>query len=98
MDSRRQGSRVIQIPLEWPARDGTVLDVDDVSRTAMLIAWDDGRRDWMEHEEIQPLRIWFVGGDGYVEPIAGPLALQFSRFMEAEPAAPRPSTLSKGPS
>ncbi len=99
MDSRRQGSRVIQIPLEWPARDGTVLDVDrDESRAAVLIAWDDGRQEWIDIEEIRPLRIWFVSDEPIHQLMPGPLEAQLAGFMEAEPAAPRPSRFSKGPS
>ena len=96
MDSRRHGDRAIQIPLEWPARYGTVLEVDSgTPPTAVLVGWDDGRQDWIEDEDIRPLRIWFISDDGTeVEPRPGPLELQLSRFMGTDQA---PSKLSRFP-
>jgi hypothetical protein len=56
-----RGSRIIQIPLEWPSRYGKVLSVsDDDPPTAFLIGWDDGRQAWIRDEEFVSLRIWLI--------------------------------------
>lgn len=82
-----RGSRVIQIPVEWPERYGTVLDVNAGTRpTSVFVGWDDGRQDWIEDEDIGLLRIWFISEDepkGELMP--GPLELQLARFMGASP-------------
>jgi hypothetical protein len=93
-----RGDRVIQIPAEWPARYGTLLEVDStVVPSAVLIVWDDGRQDWIEDEDIRPLRIWFISDDEPKrEQEPGPLERQLARFMEAEPALLRRSRFPKG--
>ena len=56
-----RGSRIVQIPLEWPMRHGTVVGVsDDDPPAAFLIGWDDGRQEWIRDEEFVPLRIWLI--------------------------------------
>jgi hypothetical protein len=80
------GDRVFQIPLEWPARCGAVLDMNS---DAVLIGWDDGRREWIEDEDIRPLRIWFIGDAPMREPKAGPLEIQLSKFMGGDPQEAR---------
>ncbi len=76
------GARVIQIPLEWPAREGTVVEVDsDVPPAAVLIEWDDGRRDWIEDADVRALRIWVISDEPMRELTAGPLEIQLSKFM-----------------
>lgn len=85
MDSRRRGSRVIQIPVEWPAREGTVLELNSAApATSVLIAWDDGRQDWIDVVNIRSLRIWFISDERMRELKAGPLQVQLSKFMEAD--------------
>lgn len=81
-----RGSRVIQVFPKWPARFGTVLEVNpEVSPTTMLVGWDDGRKDWIEEEEIASLGIWFVVDEQRKrEPRPGPLELQLARFMAKE--------------
>ena len=60
-----RGSRVIQIPLEWRSRSGTVADVNaDDPPTAFRISWDDGRQEWIRLEEFVPQRIWLISDDG----------------------------------
>lgn len=64
-----------------------MLDVNgDAAGAAVLIGWYDGRQDWIDVEDIRPLRIWFISDD---EPACelkpGPLEVQLSRFMGAEP-------------
>lgn len=51
------GDRVIQIPLDWPAREGTVISVD---ARQICVAWDDGRKSW--HHEVDFVKdgIWLV--------------------------------------
>jgi hypothetical protein len=98
MDTRKPGDRVIQIPVEWPARHGTVLEVKaGTSPAEVLIGWDDGRRDWIENEELRPLRIWFIDEDGTeVEPRPGPLETQLSKFLGNEAGQSNPSRFPKG--
>lgn len=56
-----RGNRIVQIPLEWPMRYGTVLSVSaDNPPTATLIGWDDGRQEWIRDEDFVPLRIWLI--------------------------------------
>jgi hypothetical protein len=87
VDRRRKGDRLIQIPLEWPARYGTVLDVNsDVRPTAVLIGWDDGRRDWLEDEDLRPLRIWFISDEPIREVKAGPLEVHLAGFLGGDRA------------
>ncbi len=61
--------------------------------TSVLIAWDDGRQDWIDVEDIRQLRIWFISDEPMSELKAGPLQVQLPRFMEAEPAPPRSCAL-----
>ncbi len=76
------GTRVVQIPVEWPAREGTVLDVNpDVSAAAVLVGWDDGRQDWIEDKDLRALRIWFIGDEPMREVEPGPLEIHLSKFM-----------------
>ena len=98
MSTRRPGGRVIQIPVEWPARYGTVLEVKaGVPPAEVLIGWDDGRRDWIEDEDLVPLRIWFIDEDGtYGEPRPGPLETQLSTFLGTEVGRSKPSRFPKG--
>ena len=57
-----RGNRIVQIPLEWPMRYGTVLSVSaDDPPTAFHIGWDDGRQGWIRDEKFVPLRIWLIG-------------------------------------
>lgn len=80
-----RGSRVIQIPPEWPARYGTVLDVDaGAPPISVFIRWDDGRQDWIEDEELRPSRIWFIGDEPVHELKAGPLEVQLAGFMKGD--------------
>ena len=51
------GDRVVQIPLDWPSRQGTVEKVEDQS---ILIAWDDGRIGWIHEADFIPDRIWLI--------------------------------------
>jgi hypothetical protein len=61
---RGSGNRVIQIPLEWPMRYGSVLAVSaDNPPTALCIAWDDGRQEWVRDEDLVPLRIWLLSDE-----------------------------------
>jgi hypothetical protein len=61
---RGSGNRVVQIPLEWPMRYGSVLAVSaENPPTALCIAWDDGRREWVRDEDLVPLRIWLVSDE-----------------------------------
>jgi hypothetical protein len=61
------GSRVIQIPLEWRSRCGTVLSVSpDDPPTAFFIGWDDGRQEWIREEELVPQRIWLIRDEGVI--------------------------------
>jgi len=87
---RSPGCRVVQIPVEWPSRYGTVLEVSkDASPTALLIGWDDRRRDWIENKDLRALRVWFINeGAPARELTPGPLELQLARFL-AESGAGR---------
>ena len=87
MDRQRRGDRVIQIPVDWPARYGTVLEVKaDTPPAEVLIGWDDGRQDWIENEDLHPLRIWFIRDDEpEFELKAGPLETHLSGFMGGDP-------------
>lgn len=59
-----RGDRIIQIPLEWPLRYGTVADVNaDDPPTAFRISWDDGREEWIREEDFVARRIWFIRDD-----------------------------------
>lgn len=61
---RGRGSRVVQIPLEWPMRYGSVLAVSaDNPPTALCIAWDDGRQEWVRDEDLVSLSIWLVSDE-----------------------------------
>ena len=65
--------RVVQIPLEWPMRYGTVLAVSaDNPPTGTFIEWDDGRQEWIRDDDFVPLRIWLVS-DEKKEPQPKPL-------------------------
>jgi hypothetical protein len=93
------GSRVIQIPLEWPAREGTVLELNSAEpSTSVLIGWDDGRQDWIKNEDIRPLRVWFISDEPIRELMPGPLEIHLARLMEPAPVLPMPSGFPKGPS
>jgi hypothetical protein len=97
MDTRKPGDRVIQIPLEWPARYGTVLEVKAGTPAEVLIGWDDGRRDWIENEDLRMLRIWFIDEDGAsAEPRPGPLETQLSTFLGTEAGRSKPFLFPKG--
>lgn len=79
----KRGARVVQIPLEWPAREGTVLKVKSgIPGGAVLIGWDDGRLDWIGSADLGPLRISLVSDDGTErEPTTGPLETLLSKFI-----------------
>jgi len=54
-------------------------------RAAVLVRWDDGRRDWIEEADFGPLRISLISDDGTMaEPKAGPLETLLWRFMGGE--------------
>jgi len=97
VDTRRPGDRVIQIPPEWPGRCGTVLEVRGTPPAEVLIGWDDGRRDWIEDEDLSSLRIWFIDEDGTTaEPRPGPLEMQLFTFLGTEAGRSKPSRFPKG--
>ncbi len=98
VDRRRQGDRVIQIFVEWPERFGTVLKVEAAaSQNAVIIGWDDGRQDWIEEEDLGPLRIWLIRDDERKRELTrGPLELHLARFMEAEAVLPNTPRFPKG--
>jgi hypothetical protein len=82
-----RGSRVVQIPLVWPARYGTVLEVKaGVPPAEVLIGWDDGRQDWIEDEELRASRIWLIAHEPVHELKAGPLEVQLAGFMKGDRA------------
>jgi hypothetical protein len=82
----KRGARIVQIPVEWPAREGTVLKVKSrMSGAAVLIGWDDGRLDWIESADLGPLRISLVSEDEMErEPMTGPLETLLSKFIEGD--------------
>ena len=53
------GDRVIQIPLDWPSRQGTVVALDKPSREARIL-WDDGRSEWIHEADFVNENIWLV--------------------------------------
>jgi hypothetical protein len=56
------GDRVVQIPLEWPMRYGTVIESIDA---AAHIAWDDGRREWIHEDDLESRGIWLVSPEAH---------------------------------
>lgn len=53
------GDRVIQIPLDWPSRQGTVATVSQTTGE-ISIQWDDGRKDWVHVNDLGREHIWLV--------------------------------------
>ena len=53
------GDRVIQIPIEWPSRKGTVASCD-ADHERVLIAWDDGRSDWIAEADYRVENLWLI--------------------------------------
>lgn len=51
------GDHVIQIPLDWPAREGTVTIAEE---RCIYVAWDDGRKSWHHEADFVRDGIWLV--------------------------------------
>jgi hypothetical protein len=58
----RLGDRVIQIPLDWPSRQGTVISLD-VPGHQVCVAWTDGRKSWIHEADFVREGIWLVAPD-----------------------------------
>lgn len=68
-----RSSRIVQIPLKEPVRNGTVLSVRaDDPPTATLIEWDNGGEEWIRDEDFGRLHIWCLS-DEKKEPPPTPL-------------------------
>jgi hypothetical protein len=51
------GDLVVQIPIEWPTREGRVVDVRDNS---VQVKWDDERVSWYHEDDLTLENIWLV--------------------------------------
>lgn len=53
------GDRVIQIPLDWPSRQGSVISLDKPG-SQVCVAWDDGRKSWIHEADFVRENLWLV--------------------------------------